>query len=112
MIDRTQIVEVVTRLYTAAGRRYAEADLAVYAEALADKDGALAVEASKRVVAKVDLGVRPPTPRLLREWIGVLEAEYRARRPAIPSATGPLIAPEKGRALIAQARELLHGATP
>ena len=110
MTDRTQLVEVVTRLYTAAGRRYAEADLVVYAEALAQADGALVVEASKRIVAKVDLGIRPPSPRLLLEWVAVLEAEERARRPAIPSATGPVTTADKARQEIADARGRLHAA--
>lgn len=107
MIDRTTVAEIVTRLYTAAGRRFGDPEFVLYAEALAGVDAAMAVEASRRVVAKVDLGARPPTPRLLLEWVGVLKAEERARRLAIPSATGPLTAPDVAREEIAAARRQL-----
>ncbi|MFN2504684.1 MAG: hypothetical protein ABR540_10760 [Acidimicrobiales bacterium] len=111
MISARTTVEVVTRIYTAAGRRSTETEIAVYTEVLDvacrsrlnGLEAATVVEASRRMVARETWDRRPPSPALLLEYLDVVEAEARARRPAIaPDATGPVATPEQARQWMAR----------
>lgn len=63
----TTVVEVVTRLYAAAGARIAtDVDFEVYADALDDIDDALAKAAAVELVRDLDLAATRPSPGMLR----------------------------------------------
>ena len=78
------VVEVVARLYVAAGRTAHEAEFRVWAEALEDLPDEHAEEVARAIVRDVDLTQSPPSPAAYRSarrrW---LEAH---RPPAIAEA--------------------------
>lgn len=104
LADRATVAEVVTRLYTAAGRKATELELRLYAEVLAGVDAGLATEASMRMVAAEDWQRRPPSPALLLSYVRDVRDEWRQRQAAIPSATGPVAPPDVQRACLAAVR--------
>lgn len=104
LTDRRTVGEVVTRLYTAAGRKATELELRLYAEVLGRVDAELATEASMRMVATEDWQRRPPSPALLLSYVRDVRDEWRRRQAAIPSATGTPAPPEVQRACLAAVR--------
>lgn len=104
LADRRTVGEVVTRIYTAAGRKATELELRLYAEVLAGVDAELATEASIRMVAAEDWRWRPPSPALLLEYVRAARTDQRNRRPAIAPDTGPPAPAEVSRSHIAEVR--------
>lgn len=107
MTTRRTVAEVVTRIHTAAGRRATDAEFALYAEVTAPLADDVVAEASRRMVEREDWTHRPPSPALLVTYVRLVQAEARARTPAIPSATGPVAASDVVSTAIAEARRAL-----
>lgn len=87
-MTRLGVEEALALVFTAAGRGYEEPEVVVYELALAghDDDQVLG-EAAVALIREVDLWQRPPTPKLLLDYVRRVEAEHRARTPAIRTDT-------------------------
>lgn len=108
MSSRAGTASAVAKLYTAAGRNYAETELAVYHDALSDMSDEELDDAVRLIIRKVDLGTRPPSPNLLREHVMVV----RSRRPqplAVEESTGPALEKDEAAEYLAAARAALRG---
>lgn len=109
MRDET-LVDVVTRLMVASGREAAEIDYTIWREALADLDDALAVQASKELVAEIDLVLHRPSPAMVRGQVRAIRARQTATLPGIPAETSRVASEETNLAWVAEIRARLAAA--
>lgn len=111
MTTKQTTATAVAALYTAAGRNYAEVELSLYHNVLADADDATVQEAVADIIRSVDLGRRPPSPALVLETVrGIIHRRELENQPLAIEAAPP--SPEQResiRAHIERARAGLGG---
>lgn len=83
MSSRRATAAAVAALYTAAGRNYADAELVLYHDALADVADDELARASSHLVRTVDLAARPPSPALVIQTVVALRRYRALRTPAL-----------------------------
>lgn len=109
MSSKRAIVEAVAALYTAAGRNYADVELALYHRALDDVSDDDVRDAVATIIRGIDLGLRAPSPGLVRETVFAIQRRRAMERRALPESTGPVTStPEEKVARIREAMEVLH----
>lgn len=108
-MNKTQVAQVVTRIYTAAGRRAAETDFATWAEMLDDLT-ASDEEARQAVVAFVR-GLSPSELVNIAAFRATLNGILKRRNDAMAEKRGlaamPATTPDEAKANVARLREML-----
>lgn len=94
------LVELVTKLYVAAGREAAEVEFAVYADALTAVPDDLGLAAGAEIIQDYDLADprRRPSPSLVLTVCGQIarrQRDERSRSRALVESTGPPVQREE-----------------
>jgi hypothetical protein len=107
-LTRNVIAQIVSRLYTAAGRRVTEIELGLWYEALEDLSDEGAIELSKEWVRNVDLSQGVPSVARFRSDLMQRKNRLAVERAAnTPALDEPELSPEEQQANIDRIRETL-----